>query len=553
MGIHRIRTNALPLLLLGLLFCGLECVIAAPKKAPPEKPSGAAVALSNVSPAAWLVFASPGCDHCQWLKEKLIPRLKQRLPEDALPPVYVLNVDKTSSYKFLLKAENILADSAENFPAVVSGRNLLSGQQEIANWARGIQNTSQIDSHLPEALLNKKNASRVEAWPLSAWPPPEAKQQTNAVHETDTAGIEAYREAQVIYFHTPGCSACRRTAKRLNHVKKRFPNLQVVTVSTEKPRGRLLQMAVGKKLDVPMQKRFTTPMVVTGSETVYGQRLNEERLRQLFEESEPTPFWQTWDEEEAFADARQTASRVTQQLTWGAVLAGGLVDGVNPCAFAVILFLVSYLCLSGQRSRKLILAFGLSFAAGVFTCYFLIGLGLSQVLSLLEQWHGLVRGLIFTAGILCVVFAAGATADVVSGLRNGPQTMRFGLPKRIHLAIHTMVRNRVARPLFGVGAFVLGLLVSSFELVCTGQIYLPILVLINSAAGGTAGLGYLVMYNIAFILPLLAVVILAGAGIEADRFVSWGQRHAVLTRALTGAFLLCLGTGLVIYGLMHQP
>lgn len=59
------------------------------------------------------------------------------------------------------------------------------------------------------------------------------------------------------------------------------------------------------------------------------------------------------------------------------VAGAGLIDGINPCAFGVLIFFFSYLTLKG-RSRRDIFLTGLLFTLGVFVAYFLIGLGLMQ-------------------------------------------------------------------------------------------------------------------------------------------------------------------------------
>jgi thiol-disulfide isomerase/thioredoxin len=57
------------------------------------------------------------------------------------------------------------------------------------------------------------------------------------------------------------------------------------------------------------------------------------------------------------------------------VFAAGLIDGINPCAFTVIILFISFLTLQGYNKRQ-ILAIGWSFILAVFITYVLIGLGL---------------------------------------------------------------------------------------------------------------------------------------------------------------------------------
>jgi cytochrome c biogenesis protein CcdA len=261
------------------------------------------------------------------------------------------------------------------------------------------------------------------------------------------------------------------------------------------------------------------------------------------------PFWQTWDEAAALAAARRELYRLAASFTVPTVLGAGLADGINPCAFAVVIFLVSTLTLTGGLGRWQALVFGLLFCLGVFLCYFLIGLGFVRGLTALQDWAPLARTVFLATGGLCLVFAAGAFSDVVTARRRGPTAMRFGMPPRLHRLAHRLIRASAARRVLGLGAVLLGVVVSGLELVCTGQVYLPVIVFINSTAPGRQSLLLLIAYNLAFITPLLVVVGLAAGGVASKHLAQWAARHAILTRTLTGIALLALGLAMLSLGL----
>ncbi|MGF1655598.1 MAG: hypothetical protein ACFCU3_01325 [Verrucomicrobiales bacterium] len=54
------------------------------------------------------------------------------------------------------------------------------------------------------------------------------------------------------------------------------------------------------------------------------------------------------------------------------VVAAGLLDGLNPCAFATIIFLLSYLQVARKSGRE-ILQIGVAYILGVFCTYFALG------------------------------------------------------------------------------------------------------------------------------------------------------------------------------------
>ena len=68
------------------------------------------------------------------------------------------------------------------------------------------------------------------------------------------------------------------------------------------------------------------------------------------------------------------------------VVINGLIDSFNPCAIGVLLLYVSIL-LGTNSSRRFILAFGGFYILATFVTYFLIGLGILQVVHFFGVPH----------------------------------------------------------------------------------------------------------------------------------------------------------------------
>jgi len=79
------------------------------------------------------------------------------------------------------------------------------------------------------------------------------------------------------------------------------------------------------------------------------------------------------------ATAEELAQKRVERFTIGAVIAAGLIDGVNPCVFSTLVFFMGLLAASQVRGRKL-LVIGLSFCFGSFVMYTSMGFGLLQLL-----------------------------------------------------------------------------------------------------------------------------------------------------------------------------
>lgn len=96
-----------------------------------------------------------------------------------------------------------------------------------------------------------------------------------------------------------------------------------------------------------------------------------------------------------------------------------------------------------------------------------------------------------------------------------------------------------------LAAFAVGIVISLLESVCTGQVYLPTIVYVLKDRGLAARpLACLVLYNLMFIMPLLAVFGLVFAGMTSTRLLTFSKRHLALSKTLLA--LLFLGLGLLL-------
>ncbi|MBG85457.1 MAG: hypothetical protein CMO80_00960 [Verrucomicrobiales bacterium] len=91
---------------------------------------------------------------------------------------------------------------------------------------------------------------------------------------------------------------------------------------------------------------------------------------------------------------------------------------------------------------------------------------------------------------------------------------------------------------FVLVAFFMGVTVSFLELAYTGQVYLPTITYMIQS-GETGAMGRLLIYNLAFILPLTIIFILAFRGLTSETLLKLLKRHAAVVMFSTaGLFLL---------------
>ncbi|MBR6199029.1 MAG: hypothetical protein IKQ61_02060, partial [Spirochaetales bacterium] len=102
----------------------------------------------------------------------------------------------------------------------------------------------------------------------------------------------------------------------------------------------------------------------------------------------------------------------SDKLSIMAIIISGLLDGINPCAFTVIILLISYLSLQ-LRSRRSILITGLIYTASVFVTYYLVGLGLFEFLRRLAAFALIARILRWIITIVLLVLAVLSLIDFI--------------------------------------------------------------------------------------------------------------------------------------------
>lgn len=241
-------------------------------------------------------------------------------------------------------------------------------------------------------------------------------------------------------------------------------------------------------------------------------------------------------------DLLSTHETLFSQITLWAIIGAGLADGVNPCAFAVIVFFVSFLA-AYKYTKKEIIVVGSAYCLAVFLAYVLMGLGAFHVLYAMKAFKYVTLVVQWGMVGLCGVFLLLSLYDFIVYQRTKKsEKMLLQLPTNYKVYIHKVMRfflkdkhSSMWRLL--LAAFLVGFVVSGVEAVCTGQVYLPTIVVILKEVNQHfwRATEFLLFYNLMFILPLVLVFVLTLCGKESATFNNWLKKHLGLTK-----FLLCL-------------
>ena len=357
-------------------------------------------------------------------------------------------------------------------------------------------------------------------------------------------GVPDDSAIHITYFHKRGCQKCARASDILKRLKTEYPQVVVEMRYAKESRG--LLEAMGALYNVPEVKRLTTPAVFIGDEYLLDE-LDEARLKAIVEKYLLTGVSSRLSEAEG--KSGEAGTEIVKRFSaFGtlAVAGAGLLDGINPCAFATIVFFISYMSLVGRERKEMLIAGG-AFATAVFVTYLLMGMGLLKFLSFLNEFSVIAKCVYLLAAIGTFILAFLSLYDAIKAKQGKVKEITLQLPKSLKLRIHKVIREQTRTSGVVIGAVVIGFAISALELVCTGQVYLPTITFVMGVEGMRVNaLAYLILYNLMFITPLVVVF----------GFVYWGttslqlggvlQRHLMSVKLGTGVLLVGLGIWLIL-------
>ncbi len=237
----------------------------------------------------------------------------------------------------------------------------------------------------------------------------------------------------------------------------------------------------------------------------------------------------------ALDDLRPDTSMVgnTGKILLSAVLVTGFLDGINPCTFAVLLFFIVFL-FTIKKTRQSIAWMGITYILAIYLTYFLIGLGFLKAFTIGDSPHLMAK----VGAILVILLGVIHIKDYF--FPNLPVTLR--VPKFGENAIV----NWAYKATFPA-TFVLGVLVGLCTFPCSGGIYVAVIGLLQSKISFLKGLGYLTLYNVMFVLPLVFILAAASSKVVTGRLLHWERSRKGAMHFLSGAAMISLGVVILVW------
>jgi hypothetical protein len=464
----------------------------------------------------------------QKVEAEFIKPLSKQYPLE----IQSFSLNKLENYDLLGKFEKQLKQEDNELPVVIIGNKILGGEPKIRTELEGL-----VKSYAEKGGMD--------------WP---ALQVTKTEHWIPRAPTEEEKRSPTIvygaFFYTHGCLHCEAVKTKLREWAPKFPDLRIGTFDMSKEENKKIGEALFEIYKVPSSRLGEIVQLYVGEDYLSGEEFRHvdfEKLVSKYQGKGAPPPWEKVTQEALMKGEEKIVDRFKKFSLWG-VLIAGLIDGLNPCAFATIVFLVSYLSFLGKQTRE-ILKYGIIFTFGVFIAYVLAGMGLMAGFRQLSGFPMITKGIYLVIGTFAIVLGIISFYDYILFRRGQMAKMKLQLPMALKKKIHGIIRIQTRSSKAGfIGTFALGFIIAATEVVCTGQVYLPTIgyIMTIPELRVNAFLN-LILYNIMFIIPLVGIFVAAFFGVTSERMALMTKQRTGTVKLLTAILFICLGLFLFIF------
>lgn len=341
----------------------------------------------------------------------------------------------------------------------------------------------------------------------------------------------------IVIFYGQGCPHCEELLTFLDSIKQDYPNILIekYEVYFNQSNRELLENVSNKYnttiKGVPMS--FINNISIVGVSDSVKEKIIKE-FKYCSNNNCINPLTNNLNENNNNSNKNNL---IDNNLTIMAIIIAAIVDAVNPCAFAVLILLITTISLASKNSKnkKKILFAGISFSTAIFISYYLMGIGIYSALNysnLSSIFYKTIGGLSLILGILNLKdyfwYGKGFLMEVPISWR----------PK-----LKSLIKGVTSIP----GAFLIGFVISLFLLPCTSGPYIVILGLLSKTATNNYARLLLLLYNLIFITPMLIITLIVYLGIidvkKAEKIRKTNVRYLHL---IAGILLLILGGFIIL-------
>lgn len=351
---------------------------------------------------------------------------------------------------------------------------------------------------------------------------------------------DAQGKPTVIVFFSPHCGVCLKLkAEILPKLEEKYQGkVDWLELNIYNPQNLGLLNSLSEQF---RHEKALVPSVFVGDTFLVGFKEIKENLERTIESS-------LGKKTSLSAFLKTDLFKLFEKISILAIMGSGLADGINPCAFAVIVFFVSFLGVYGYRKKEIIYV-GTFYCLAVFITYLLLGLGFFKFIYSFKETYLFIKSFYYFVAFFCFLMGLLSLYDYFKLRKTGESEQTIlQLPKFFKKRINIVIGSRMREKKYpGVGSliitsFIVGFLVSLLEAVCTGQVYVPTIVFIlKNASLRLKALTYLLLYNLMFIFPLAVIFLLSLIGVSSLKFNNFLKRNLGKIKIIMAFVFFALG------------
>jgi cytochrome c biogenesis protein CcdA len=291
------------------------------------------------------------------------------------------------------------------------------------------------------------------------------------------------------------------------------------------------------------------PVVIVGTTTLAGKAAIDSQLRSVIVQCRITGGCSA----AAMPAAPGMQERARASLRLAPIVMAAVADSVNPCTFATIIFFMSYMALVLRQPRITVLLTGLSFIAGVFITYLLIGIGALAVVQRLSAMLRTVHVMYALVALLALYLGYRHLRDAVHCARGGSleESISVKLPSGLRSRINAVLQKAAATRYVYLVVFFAAGAVTLLELACTGQVYLPTIIYLTSQKSlQLQAVSYLVLYCAIFVAPLGVIFVLYYFGLTTAGIKRFFTKNIVFSKVVLSVFFIVLSI-VMFFQMLH--
>lgn len=376
------------------------------------------------------------------------------------------------------------------------------------------------------------------------------------------SNVSAKEQVKLYFFHGDGCPHCKEEEKYLEKLEKKYKNLKIVDYEVWNHKDNaFLMKRVGQKFDINAN---SVPLTIISSTAISGfseateakieraihfyqenKKYNEDYVKQIKEGTyEGDYITDQFLEEDKKTDESSTVkvpilgkiNMKNVSLPTAAFIIG-LIDGFNPCAMWILLFLISMLL--GHKDRKRMWILGLAFLLTSAIVYMAI------MLSWFHIVISVMASVIFR-NIIAIVALIGAFINLKGYLTSkdsGCEVVDDKKRKKVISKIKEFTKNK-SLLLSLIGVISLAISVNVIELACSAG--LPLVFTQLLALNNVSSLGaffYTLIYIFFFLIDDILIFSIA---MITSKVAAFSTKYTKYSHLVGGIIMLLIGILLLL-------